>query len=199
MKSAKETQELMKIELNENRIKFKNFEAIYFPNNCIVCGNTAQNRIEKNLYGIFTSKYDYKKNYYFSIPVCKQCKTNLEMKTGLKSKSGKTIVISTILGVFLSIIAYFFTFSIFLSIGIVVISFVIPFINYKQKTKLKINFDDFLKIERNKYDIESVELKFKYEDYAKNLREINFAKLKKEATEQKEEPNTANNNSKREI
>jgi len=182
----------MKIELDENRIKFNNFKAIYFPYNCIVCGNTAQKQILKKFYGIYTSKYDYKKDYSFSIPVCEQCKTNIEMKSGLKSKSGKLLLISILLGVILSFIAYSFTFSIFLSIGIVVISFVIPFINYKQKTKSKINFDDFLKIKTSKDDVESVELKFKNEDYVKNLREINFAKLKKEVVEQKEEQNDNN-------
>ena len=176
----------MKIELEDNSIKFNNFKAIYFPHNCIVCGNTAQKQILKKIYGIYTSKYDYKKDYSFSIPVCKQCKTNLEMKTGLKSMSGKLLLISILLGGILSFIAYSFTFSIFLSIGIVVISFVIPFINHKQKTKSKIEFDDFLKIKMNKDDLESVELKFKNEEYAKNLRELNFAKLKKEAIEQKE-------------
>jgi len=193
LKSAKTMQELMKIELEDNSIKFYNFEEIYFPHNCIVCGNTAQNRISKTIYGFFTPKYDYKKDYSFSIPVCEQCKTNLEMKSGLKSKSGKLLLISTLLGVILSFIAYSFTFSLFLSIGIVVILFVIPFINYKQKTKSKINFDDFLKIKPNKDNIDSVELKFKNEDYPKNLREINFAKLKNEEIEQKEEPNTTNN------
>jgi len=177
-------QEQLKIELEGNSIKFNNFEEIYFPPNCIGCGDTAQNRFEKHLYGVFTPKYDYKKDYSFSFPVCEQCKTNLQMKTGLKSKSGKLLLISTLLGVIFSLIAFFFTFSLFLSIGIVVILFAIPLINYKQKTNSKVNFDDFLRIKQDKDNTDSVELKFKNEEYAKNLREINFAKLKKEEMEQ---------------
>ena len=63
MKTVEGTQEQLKIELDDNRIKFNNFKKIYFPNICIVCGSTAQNQIEKNFYDIFTSKNEYMKNY----------------------------------------------------------------------------------------------------------------------------------------
>ncbi|MFX0011644.1 MAG: hypothetical protein ACFE9R_15130, partial [Candidatus Hermodarchaeota archaeon] len=187
MKSIKETQQQFKIELDDNLIKFTNFEEIYFPKNCIVCGDATQNHIGRDLYGAFTSRYDYKKNYYFSFPVCEKCKTNLEMKKGLKSKSGKLLLMSTILGIILSIVLYYFLFSIILSIGIMAVFFIIPFRYYKEKTRLKLNFEDYLKININKIDINSVELRFKDEQYAKSLREINFEKIKKDDSNQEEE------------
>lgn len=186
MKSIKDTQQQFKIKLDDNLIKFTNFEEIYFPKNCILCGNNTQNRIGRDLHGTFTSRYDYKKNYYFSFPVCNNCYTNMELKSGLKSKSGKLTLISTIIGIFLSIPFYLFTLSIFLSIGIIVLSFVLPFRYYKENTKTKIKFDDFLKIQISKDDVNTVELDFKDEEYANALREINFAKLKENETNKEE-------------
>ena len=195
MKSIKETQQQFKIELDDNLIKFTNFDEIYFPKNCVVCGDAAQTRIGRDLYGAFTSRYDYKKNYYFSFPVCEKCKASLEMKKGLKSKSGKLLLMSIILGIILSIVLYYFLFSVVLSIGIIVVFFIIPFRYYKEKTKSKLNFEDYLKISINKTDINSVELRFKDEQYAKTLREINFNKFKEEEIENnktQDDPNKPN-------
>ena len=195
MKSIKETQQQFKIELDDNLIKFTNFDEIYFPKNCVVCGDAAQTRIGRDLYGAFTSRYDYKKNYYFSFPVCEKCKASLEMKKGLKSKSGKLLLMSIILGIILSIVLYYFLFSVVLSIGIIVVFFIIPFRYYKEKTKSKLNFEDYLKISINKTDINSVELRFKDEQYAKTLREINFNKFKEEEIENnktQDDPNEPN-------
>lgn len=186
MKSLKQSQEELKIELDNNHIIFDNFEDIYFPKNCVVCGKTTQRRINKNLYGIFSSNYDYKKNYHFSIPLCEECDDRLNIKSGLKAKSGKILLATTIIGSLISILLFLLTVSIFLSIGIVLLSFILPFRYYKEQTKAKIKFDDYLKLYISKNDPNSVELDFNDEIYAKSLREINFAKLKEKEAKEKE-------------
>lgn len=184
MKSGKQAQEQLKIELDKKHITFKNFEEIYFPNNCIACGKISPNRINKKLYGTFSTNYDYKNNYYFSIPICNECEDNLKIKNGLKAKSGKILFVSSLFGFLISILLFLVTTSIFLSIGIVVLSFILPFRHYKEQTKSKIKFDELLDIHITKGNVNSVELKFKEEYYAEGLREINFAKLKEKQTQE---------------
>ena len=184
MKSEKQPQEQLKIELDKNHITFKNFEEIYFPNNCFACGKITSNRINKRLYGTFASNYDYKNNYYFSIPICDECENNLKIKNGLKAKSGKILLVSSLFGFLISIFLFLVTSSIFLSIGTAVISFILPFRYYKEQTKSKIKFDEFLDIHISKGNVNSVELKFKEEHYAEGLREINFVKLKEKQIEE---------------
>ncbi|TFG03265.1 MAG: hypothetical protein EU542_02815 [Promethearchaeota archaeon] len=185
MKSMKQTHQQLKIELDNKRLKFGNFDEIYFPNNCVICGSSTQNRISKHCYGKYISNYDYTKNYFFSIPICDDCLSNLKLKTGLKAKSGKLLLISTIIGFIVSIVLYLLTLSIFLSIGIVLLSFLIPFRNYKNKTKMKLKFDDFLKIYISKDDVNSVFIDLKNEEYARALREINFEKFKEKEISKK--------------
>ena len=193
MKSLKQSQEELKIELDNNHIIFDNFEDIYFPKNCVVCGKPTQRRINKNLYGIFSSNYAYKKNYYFSIPLCDECEDRLNIKSGLRAKSGKILLATTIIGFLISILLFLLTVSIFLSIGIVLLSFILPFRYYKEQTKAKIKFDNYLKLYISKNDPNSVELDFNDEIYAKSLREINFAKLKEKEAKEKEVNETIEN------
>ena len=158
-------------------LEFYNSNEIYFPNSCIVCGEIAENRIKKSVYGLHFSKNGYKKNYFFDLPVCNDCKYNIEMKTGFNSKSGKLFLFSTLLGLFISIIFYILIFSVFFSIGILAISILFPYIHYRGKVKPKINLNDHLKIIINPNDVDSVELKFSNTEYADTVKDINKSKI----------------------
>ena len=158
-------------------LEFYNLNEIYFPNNCIVCGEIAENRIKKSVYGLYNSKNGYKKNYFFDLPACNDCKHNIEMKTGYDSKSGKLLLYSALLGLFISIILYTLIFSVFFSIGILAISIIFPYIHYKGKVKPKINLNDHLIININPNDVDSVELKFSNAEYADTVKVINKSKI----------------------
>ena len=69
---------------------------IYFPDNCIICSKPAVDKIKKNLYGRFLPTQNFKNDYQLEFPVCNECKIKIEMKSGLKSKSGKILLLSLI-------------------------------------------------------------------------------------------------------
>jgi len=165
-----------KINSNYIALEFYNLNEIYFPNICIVCGEIAENRIKKSVYGLYYSKNGYKKNYFFDLPVCNDCKHNIEIETGLTSKSGKLLLFSALLGLFISIILYSFIYSAFLSIGILATSIIFPYIHYRGKLKQKIKITDHLKININPNNVDSVELKFSNIEYADNVKKINKSK-----------------------
>ena len=165
-----------KINSNYIALEFNNLNEIYFPNICIVCGEIAENRIKKSVYGLYFSKNGYKKNYFFDLPVCNDCKHNIEIKTGLNSKSGKIFLFSALLGLFISIILYTLIFSVFLSIGILATSIIFPYIHYRGKLKQKIKINDHLKININPNNVDSVELKFSNIEYADTVKKINKSK-----------------------
>jgi hypothetical protein len=166
-----------KINSNHIALEFYNLDEIYFPNICIVCGEIAENRIKKSVYGLNFSKNGYKKNYFFDLPVCNDCKHNIEIKSGLSSKSGKLLLFSALLGIFISIILYSLIFSVFFSIGILAISIIFPYIHYRGKLKQKINLNDHLKININPNNVDSVELKFSNIEYADTVKDINKSKI----------------------
>jgi hypothetical protein len=156
-------------------LEFYNLNEIYFPNICIVCGEIAKNRIKKSVYGLYWSKNGYKKNYFFDLPVCNECKLNIEMKTGFVSKSGKLTFFSALIGLVISIILYSLIFSIFLSIGIFATSIIFPYIYHRGILKQKIKINDHLEINPNRVD--SVELIFSNIEYGNTVKEINKSKI----------------------
>jgi len=156
-------------------LEFYNLNEIYFPNICIVCGEIAENRIKKSIYGFIWSKNGYKKNYFFDLPVCNDCKLNIEMKTGFSSKSGKLIFFSASIGLIISIILYSLIFSIFLSIGIFATSIIFPYIYHRGILKQKININDHLKIDLK--EVDAVELIFSNIEYGNTVKEINKSKI----------------------
>jgi len=182
MTISSEIKEQLKFNSDNNKLEFQNFTEIYFPHICIICRNHADKHIAKNLYGLYTSNKDYKKNYTFSLPVCDSCRNNIEMKTGLSSKSGKLLLLSIFLGLIIAILLFLTLNSILLSISIFAIFIIFPARNYKIKTKSKIKFDNHLKIKINPKNPDIVELEFSDKEYAKALEEINLSqiKLKKE-------------------
>ncbi|MHA1375728.1 MAG: hypothetical protein ACTSR7_15710 [Promethearchaeota archaeon] len=170
-----------------NKLEFQNFDEIYFPHRCIICKNYADKHIAKNLYGSYAPTKDYKKNYMFSLPVCDSCRNNIELKTGLSSKSGKLLLISIILGSIISILLFFILNSLLLSLSVFAISIIFPVRNYKIKIKPKIRFENHLKIGINTKNPDIIELEFSDKEYAKALEDINLSqiKLKQEQIEKK--------------
>ncbi len=187
MTISSEIKEQLKSNSDNYKLEFQNFTEIYFPHICIICRNHADKHIAKNLYGLHTPYKDYKKNYTFSLPVCDSCRNNIEMKTGLSSKSGKLLLMSIFLGLIISILLFLTLNSIWLSISIFAIFIIFPARNYKIKTKSKIKFDNHLKIKINPRNPDIVELEFSDIEYAKALEEINLSQIKlKQEREAKE-------------
>ena len=178
MTISSEIKEQMKFDSVNNKLEFQNFSEIYFPHTCIICRNHADKHIAKNIYGSNTLNKDYKKNYTFSLPVCDSCRNNIEMKTGLSSKSGKLVLISIILGLIGAILLFLTLNSILLGISIFTIFIIFSVRNYKNKTKSKIKFDNHLKIRIDIKNPDIVGLEFFDKEYALVLEEINLSKLK---------------------
>ena len=201
MTISSEIKEQLRVNSGYNKLEFQNFTEIYFPHICIICRNHADKHIAKNLYGIFKSNKDYKKNYTFSLPVCDSCRNNIEMKTGLSSKSGKLLLMSIFLGLIISILLFLTLNSILLSISIFAIFIIFPTRNYKIKTKSKIKFDNHLKIKINPKNPDIVELEFSDKEYAKTLEEINLSqiKLKQEREAKEKQEREAKEKQEREV
>lgn len=109
------------------------------------------------------------------------------MKKGISSKSGKLLVLISLLGFFLAIAFYFFLNSIFLSIGILVVSIVFPYLYHRSKMKFKIKFDKILKINLNSND-NTLSFTFLNENYAEYLNELNPSRKKEMEQKQSDEP-----------
>ena len=178
MTISSEIKEQVKYDSYRNILEFKDFTEIYFPHICIICRNHTDKHIAKNLYGLYASNKDYKKDYTFSLPVCDSCRNNIEMKTGLSSKSGKLLLMSIILGSIIAILLFLTLNSILLSISILAIFITFPARNYMIKTKPKINFDNHLKIQIKFKNPDIVEFEFFDKEYAKSLEEINLSQIK---------------------
>ena len=98
-------------------LEFQVTQDILFPKICVICGTNTENQFKKMLFGTFVPTSEYKEDYIMNIPVCEECTKKINMKTGFASKSGKLILISSLIGFIVSLILYTITFSIFFSIG----------------------------------------------------------------------------------
>ena len=158
-----------------NIVEFQVDKEINFPKICIVCGANSEDKYNKTIYGAYRANRDYKEDYNLNLPVCNRCKNNVYMKTGFSSLSFKLILIISLIGIIYAVILYFLTFSIFLSIGIVALSILIPYINYKAKTKNKVKMYNYIKV-RLGDDKETLIFTFLNEDYSRYIDEINSKK-----------------------
>jgi len=158
----------------ENTIKFQDIEEFYLPENCLICGDETENRIEKSEYGSYTSTKDYKKNYKFKLPICDECNSNINLKAG---KSGIILWLSVILGISLGIMVYYLTYSLILSVAVFTVLFIFPFLKYRAKIRPRIKLSDFLhmKVIPNE---ELVQFTFINKDYAKFVNKINSERIK---------------------
>jgi hypothetical protein len=161
-------------------------EDILFPKVCVICGTNTENKLKKIFFGTFVPTSEYKEDYIVNIPICKECSDNINMKKGLSSKSGKLILISSLIGLIVSIILYYLTFSIFLSISLFVVSLIIPIVRYMAKIKNKVNLNDYLMISLDK-EKKSLKFDFVNEYYANYIDQINLAKDKSGISEENEQ------------
>ena len=89
------------IKVKGDTLEFQNIDALYFPKICIICGNSTNNKIEKDVIG----KYSFHKakgiDYNVKIPVCKTCTDNINVN---KINESVKIVIPSIIGLIIGII-----------------------------------------------------------------------------------------------
>jgi hypothetical protein len=167
-------------------LEFQVTQDILFPKICVICGTNTENQFKKMLFGTFVPTSEYKEDYIMNIPVCEECTKKINMKTGFASKSGKLILISSLIGFIVSLILYTITFSIFFSIGLFLVSLILPIVRHRAKMKKKVNFNDYLIINLDK-DKHSLKFDFINEYYASYIDQINSTKDKSENTEETEQ------------
>ncbi|MFW9822590.1 MAG: hypothetical protein ACFFE4_06630 [Candidatus Thorarchaeota archaeon] len=173
---------MMKNVSNENRVQFRNFDEIYFPKNCVICANETESHIEKSEYGSYISTKDYKKDYKFKLPVCNQCKSNINLKAG---SSGALLLLGVLLGIILGFVSYFLTYSIILSIAILAVLFIFPFLKYRAKIRPRIKLNDYFLMNVNPNQ-ETVQFTFHNKEYAQFVNKINLEKMKEKEEKEKE-------------
>lgn len=153
-------------------VTFPNPKEILFPKICVVCGAATENQYKKAIIGRFKAALDYKEDYSLNIPICIECLNNSKIASGYSSKSGKLLLFSSFIGLALGISLFFVIYSIFLSISLITISIVLPYLNYKAKTRKKIKIDNFLKV-RLSVDGNSLTFDFFNANFARFVNEIN--------------------------
>jgi len=158
----------------KGNIKFKNFNKIFFPKICIICGVETENTITKIINGYFIHGFDYKKNYVFNIPVCYSCKQGIEFKTGLiNSKYGIYTLIIILMSIFLASYVNFLSYAIFFSLSIFIIFFILALIYYFKKSKQKIKLEKYIKISIDSHNPNNIEIRFANSEYSKVIKNIN--------------------------
>ena len=185
MSSAKVIRKKTQSPVEDKIVNFQNPKDILFPKICVICGATAEYQYKKIIFGTFESNKDYKEDYSLNIPVCFDCSTNLKMDTGYSSKSGKLLLTSSLIGLILAISLYFVIYSILLSISLITISIVLPYLNYNAKMKKKIRLNDFLNIKLGE-DKKSLTFDFFNANYANYINEINSKKESEENPQENE-------------
>lgn len=158
-------------------LEFTNPEEIHFPKNCIACSKPSYELIRKYLFGRFIPNRDYKIDYTFDFPVCSSCKKNIEMKTGLGSKSGKILFTSIISSIIIAIIIYYLFKAYLFSISILIIAIVVPSINHRKKMKSKLKAEDFFQVGFDPQDQEKIQIILKNIEYAKLVEDVNKPKI----------------------
>lgn len=171
--------------IEDKIVNFQNPKEILFPKICIICGATGEYQHKKTIFGTFESNKDYKEDYFLNIPVCFDCSTNLKMDTGYYSKSGKLLLASSLIGLILAISLYFVIYSIMLSISLITISIVLPYLNYIAKMKKKIKLNDLLNIKLGE-DKKSLTFDFFNANYANYINELNSKKESEEIPQENE-------------
>lgn len=95
-------------------MEFYDVKEIYFPNVCIICGQTTNNTIRRTKLGSYSYMTNSKNDYQFTLPICEKCNNYLKIKTGVFGKEGFKVLFFSILGLITSILVGYFTFSIFI-------------------------------------------------------------------------------------
>ncbi len=175
MSSANTIKKNIRQKIEDRLIKFQDTEEILFPKICVICGVITENQYKQTIYGSFVSNKEYKKDFTCNLPVCNECLDKVKMKTGISCKSGQLVVVSCIIGLISAITFYTLTYSIFLSISIFATSIIIPYMNYRKKTRRKIKLKEFLEVTLSE-DNETLILNFLNPILANFIKECNTKK-----------------------
>jgi len=170
------------IGLSENYIlEFLKPTEIYFPDDCIICSKKAGDKISKNIYGRFLPTQDYKNEYKLELPVCSECKSKVEMKTGLQSKSGKILCFSLILGLIVSIVLITVFHSLIFGLSILFIFILLPYLAHRTRMKSKLKVEKYLGIKLEEGNPDTLKFTFTNMEYAKELERVNQLILEEKA------------------
>lgn len=117
-----------------------------------------------------------KNDYYFDLPICERCNNYLKIKTGISSKQGQLVLFFSIVGLITSIFIGFLTFSVLFGIAIFSISILFPSLNYRAKTKNKIQLSHFIQINAKNDPKNTIKITFLNQNYADYTNNINLEK-----------------------
>ncbi|MFX1425879.1 MAG: hypothetical protein ACFFBE_05460 [Promethearchaeota archaeon] len=159
---------------NEHVVEFQNIEEFYFPKKCIVCGEETDSYIEKSEYSSYTYTKDYKKDYKFKLPLCDECNSKMNVKTG---KSIMMVLLCGLIGIILGISIYYLTYTFLLSLAVFTILITFPFLKYRAISKSKIRLSKFMqmKVIPNQ---EFIRFTFTNREYAQYVNKINSKKIR---------------------
>lgn len=191
--------EKMKIYADEKTIKLQGVDEVYFPKNCIVCGKETENRIIKSHSGSFTRTKEYKKDYTFKLPICKECNANFNLKAG---KSGVILFMGIISGISLAFLIYYLTYTLLLSIAVFIVLVIFPFLSYRAKIRPRVKLSDYIQMKVIPNE-ELVQFSFKDKQYTNYVYKVNQDHLKEQEKEDtrslKEEKNPEVSRGKEEL
>ena len=128
------------IKIKGDTLEFQNIDALYFPKICIICGNSTNMKIEKDVIGKYSFHKDKRTDYNVKIPVCKTCTNN--MNVNKKNESFK-IVIPSIIGLIIGIIFMISTYSFIFGISLIAFTIIIPYF-YLTKFNKRINLENYV-------------------------------------------------------
>ncbi len=120
------------IKVKGDTLEFQNIDALYFPKICIICGNSTNKKIEKDVFGKRT-------DYNVKIPVCKTCTDNMNVN---KINERFKIVMPSIIGLIIGIIFMILTYSFIFGISLIAFTIIIPF--YLTKFSKRINLENYV-------------------------------------------------------
>ena len=161
----------------DGMLQFNNVDKLYLPKNCVACGKTTNNTIEKHLYGTFSSIKHVKKDYHVSLPICEKCESHMKIKKNNELLKLITFSVAGLIGAFL---IFFNLFSIFLSITLFIIIFFFTFLHYRKRVGSRVSLSDKLQMQIRSLSSNSSEnvlqLNFLNENYGKYVCKLNLEK-----------------------
>jgi len=168
---------------NNTTLKYPVSSDILFPKICIICGTNTEEKYKKIIHGPNVTTKKYTEEYILNIAVCANCTKGINMKIGIFSKTGKSILIYSLIGLNIGIFLFILTYSIFLTIALIALAVVIPVVKHVAQIKKRVKLNDLLKV-RLGNDKESLTFDFLNEFYASYIREINSKKNSSKETEE---------------
>ncbi len=168
-----EKHDQFKSENNLKTIEIEEPNEILFPKMCLICGQTTESKFNKKLQGSSISDKSYRNMYHFSLPICISCQRKMNLKTGITTKYGISILFSILSGLIAATLIIYFISSYVMGFAILGLLIAISTIYYLKKTKDKIKLDEYLKIIVRSDEKDTIELAFKNNEYSQFIERIN--------------------------